>query len=211
MINPAASPVILVHGLWMHGLVMRPLARRLAREGFATHCFSYPTLRRTLSENADTLARFCRERGLRDIHIVAHSMGGLVALRMLERHADIACRRLVLLGTPYRDSHAARRLARWPGGTRLLGHSIGEWLATPRPQPRAGCDIALIAGTRSLGLAALVARDLPPPHDGVVSVGETRVPGALELDRLPVTHSGMLLSGAVAARCAAFLRSGRTA
>lgn len=211
MIDPAAPPVILVHGLWMHGLVMLPLARRLRRQGLITHCWSYPTIRRSLSENADALARFCRERGPHGIRIVAHSMGGLVALRMLERHADISCTRLVLLGTPYLDSHAARRLARWPGGSRLLGRSIAEWLATPRPQPRAGCEIALVTGTRSLGLAAMVARDLPQPHDGVVSLAETPVPGAHELGRLPVTHTGMLLSPAVAARCAAFLRGGRTA
>lgn len=209
--NISAAPVILIHGLWMHGLVMLPLSRRLRREGFTTHCWSYPTLRRSLSDNADALARFCRERGLHDIRIVAHSMGGLVALRMLERHADIACTRLVLLGTPYVDSHAARRLARWPGGRHLLGRSIAEWLATPRPRPRDGCGIALITGTRALGLAALVARDLPQPHDGVVSLAETSVPGAIELCRLPVTHSGMLVSRAVAARCASFLGQGRTA
>jgi len=211
MIDPAASPVILVHGLWMHRLVMLPLARRLRREGFVTHCWSYPTLRRSLSDNADALAHFCRERSLHEIRIVAHSMGGLVALRMLERHADIGCARLVLLGTPYLDSHAARRLARWPGGTLLLGRGIAEWLSSPRPKPRAGCDIALVTGTRALGLAALVASDLPQPHDGVVSIAETPVPGAHELGRLPVTHSGMLVSRAVAARCAAFLRGGRAA
>lgn len=206
--NKAAAPVVLLHGLWMHGLVMQPLARRLRREGFATHCWSYPSLRRSLSENADALARFCRERGLRDIRIVAHSLGGLLALRMLERHPDIGCARLVLLGTPYLDSHAARGLARWPGGARLLGRGIGEWLAGLRPRPRPGCAVALIAGTRALGLAPLVAPGLARPHDGVVSLAETTIPGAQQIGPLPVSHSGMLLSAAVAARCAAFLREG---
>jgi len=213
MSYPSMTPVIIIHGLWMHGVVMLPLARRIADAGFVTQRWSYPSMWLTLSENADSLAAFCRglgtgRGGRHRIQIVAHSMGGLVSLRMLERHHDIDCARLVLIGTPYVDSHAAHCLARWPGGRCLLGRSIAEWLATPRPQPRSDCSLGLIGGTRALGLAALVARDLPRPHDGVVSVAETRVPGASAQCLLPVTHSGMLLSKTVAAHCNTFLRHG---
>ncbi len=210
MNNPRTLPtVIIIHGLWMYGLVMTPLARRIASQGFATRSWSYPSMRRSLSENADRLAAYCRQQDLRRIYIVAHSMGGLVALRMLERHPDIICARMALLGTPYVDSHAAHRLAGWPGGRRLLGRSIAEWLATPRPLPRAGCEIGLLAGTRALGLGQLVSRNLPLPHDGVVSVAETRVPGAAAQCLLPVTHSCLLISKAVVAQCVAFLKRGR--
>ncbi|MBY0267695.1 MAG: alpha/beta hydrolase [Burkholderiales bacterium] len=206
--HTAAPPVIIIHGLWMHGLVMALLARRIAHAGFETRCWSYPSMRLALTENADRLAAFCRTQGLRNIHVIAHSMGGLVALRMLERHHDIGCARMVLLGTPYVDSHAAQRLAGWPGGRRLLGRSIAEWLDTPRPVPRAGCVIGRIAGTRALGLGQLVSRNLPYPHDGVVSVAETQLPGATAQSLLPVTHSGLLLSKVAATQCAAFLKNG---
>ena len=33
--------VVLVHGLWMPGLVMSPLAARLSRAGYRCHLFDY--------------------------------------------------------------------------------------------------------------------------------------------------------------------------
>ncbi|MBX3665264.1 MAG: alpha/beta fold hydrolase [Burkholderiales bacterium] len=205
----AAEPVVVVHGLWMQGLVMGLLARRLGGGGFAAHTWSYPTLRGSLGENAARLARHCMALAAPRVHIVAHSMGGLVALRMLERHRELRCGRLVLLGTPYGDSFSARRLARFPGGRALLGRSIAEWLDGPRPLPRGDTEIGVIAGTRGFGLGRLVAPDLPRPNDGVVTLQETAVPGVTERIELDVGHTGMLLSRAVARQCAAFLRHGR--
>jgi pimeloyl-ACP methyl ester carboxylesterase len=207
----AVEPVVVIHGLWMQGLVMGLLARRISDAGFAAQTWSYPTLRSSLSENAERLARHCMALAAPRMHIVAHSMGGLVALRMLERHHELRCGRLVLIGTPYGDSFSARRLARFPGGPKLLGRSIREWLDGPRPLPRGNAEIGIIAGTRGFCLGRLVAPDLPPPNDGVVTVAETQVPGVTERVELAVGHTEMLLSRAVARQCCAFLRHGRFA
>jgi hypothetical protein len=56
-----------------------------------------------------------------------------------------------------------------------------------------------------------VAPDLPAPSDGVVSVEETRIAGMRDHIVLDVSHTGMLLSGAVARQICAFLRDGRFA
>lgn len=205
------EPVIVVHGLWLHGLAMGWLARRIARCGFDARSYSYPSLQLTLSENAARLARHCRTLDAPRWHIVAHSMGGLIALKMLEAHRDLHCARLVLIGTPYTDSRAARRLARWPGGDSLLGRSIAEWLGSPRPLPDGMTETGIIAGTRGLGLGALVAPDLPKPHDGVVALEETGIPGVVHRVALHVGHSEMLFSREVARQCCAFLRDGRFA
>jgi len=207
----AAEPVIVIHGLWMQGLVMGLLARRISDEGFTARTWSYPTLRLSLSENAERFARYCLALAEPRVHIVAHSMGGLVALRMLEQHHELRCGRLVLVGTPYGDSFSARRLARVPGGATLLGRSIREWLGGPRPLPRSDTEIGVIAGTRGFGLGRLVAPDLPQPNDGVVALQETVIPGVTERVELAVGHTGMLLSRAVARQCCVFLRHGRFA
>ena len=65
-----------------------------------------------------------------------------------------------------------------------------------------------IAGTQQLGLAQLFV-NIPGDNDGVVSVEETRLPGLADHLVMPVSHSGMLFSGAVADQCASFLRDGR--
>jgi len=203
------EPVIIIHGLWMHGLIMTLLARRIARESYAAHTYSYSSMRLTLSENAERFARYCESFAAPRVHIIAHSMGGLVALKMLEMHPQVRCGRLVLLGTPYTGSFAAQRLARWPGGRSLLGRSIAEWLQSPRPVPDGCTDIGVIAGTRGHGLGRLIAPDLPPPHDGVVTLAETVIPGVTRRIELKVGHTRMLASREVARQCCAFLRNGQ--
>lgn len=202
------EPVIIIHGLWVHGLIMGWLARHIRREGFDARTYSYPTMRLTLSENAERFARYCAGLAAPRVHIVAHSMGGLVALKMLESHRQLRCGRLVLAGTPYTGSFAAERLARFPGGRSLLGRSIAEWLREPRPMPDGIADIGIIAGTRGYGLGRLVAPDLPRPHDGVVALAETAVPGVTQRVNMHVGHTEMLVSREVARQCCAFLRNG---
>lgn len=205
------EPVIIIHGLWVHGLVMGWLARRIAQDGFAARTYSYPTMRLTLSENAERFARYCAGLAAPRVHIVAHSLGGLVALKMLQMNRGLRCGRLILIGTPCSGSFVAQRLARLPGGRTLLGRSIAEWLREPQPVPDGIAETGIIAGTRGYGLGRLVAPDLPRPHDGVVALAETAVPGVTQRIALNVGHTEMLVSREVARQCCAFLRNGQFA
>ena len=206
-----AEAVILVHGLWVHGAAMALMRRRVARQGYRVSSYSYPSMRLTLAENADRLAAYCGGVQAARVHLVGHSLGGLVVLRALERVTGRGPGRVVLMGTPYAECHAARRLARLPGGHTLLGRSMPDWLASSRPAPDGRLEVGVIAGKLPLGLGRLVAPDLPAPSDGVVSVEETRVPGMRDHIVLGVSHSGMLLSRAAARQICAFLRDGRFA
>ena len=201
-----AEAVVLVHGLWVHGVAMALIRRRLARSGFRAVSFSYPSVRLGLAENAERLAAFCRGLQSPRVHLVGHSLGGLIALGALD--GVPGCGRIVTLGTPYAGSHAAKRLARLPGGRAALGRSMPEWLEAARPSLDGRAEIGVIAGRRPLGLGCLVAPDLPRPCDGVVSVEETRLPGMRDHVVLDVSHSGMLVSRAVARQIGAFLRDG---
>lgn len=203
-----SEPVIIIHGLWVHGLAMGWLARRIKQDGFDARTYSYPTMRLTLSENAERFARYCSNLAAPRVDIVAHSMGGLVALKMLQMNRQLRCGRLILIGTPYTGSFAAQRLARWPGGHTLLGRSIAEWLRESRPVPDGISETGIIAGTRGYGLGRLIAPDLPQPHDGVVTLAETAVPGVTQRIDLNVGHTEMLVSREVARQCCAFLRNG---
>jgi pimeloyl-ACP methyl ester carboxylesterase len=198
--------VVLVHGLWTHGVVMELIRRRLARLGYRAVSYSYPSIRLGLAENAQRLVEYCGSLQATRVDFVAHSLGGLVVLRALER---LTCPgRVVMLGTPYVECHAARRLARLPGGRTALGRSIPEWLEASRPTIDGHHEIGVIAGSLRLGLGSLVAPDLPAPSDGAVSVEETRFPGMRDHIVLNVSHSGMLVSRAVARQIATFLREG---
>jgi len=182
--------------------------RHLARAGFDVISYSYPSVRLSLAENADDLAQFARDLAAPCIHWVGHSLGGIVILCALTRAPQLPPGRVVLAGTPYRGSRAAEILERQAFGAPLLGHSVREWLAAPKPADFGGREIGVIAGSIGVGLGRVVAPGLPQPNDGTVAVEETMVPGARDNIVLPITHTGMLASRAVARQIEAFLRDG---
>jgi pimeloyl-ACP methyl ester carboxylesterase len=203
--------VILVHGLWMPAAVFAVQGHWLERLGYRVLRFGYPSVRTTLAQNAQALQRCIAATAATDIHLVGHSLGGLLILAMLGQTPDPRLRRAVLLGSPCLDSHCARRLARVPGISALLGHSIAEWLARPVnatiPLP-ASVTVGVLAGTRSFGMGRIVP-GLPRPNDGVVAVAETQLAGAADFVALPVAHSEMLVSRRCTEQIAAFLETGR--
>ena len=197
--------VILAHGLWVPGVLMRPLARRLEGAGFRCHTFAYLGRARTLENHIERLARFAQDIG--PAHFVGHSMGGVVVMEALARHPDLAAGRVVLLGTSARGNFAGRRLARHAAGRWMLGASAPLWRERDSRWTRAE-SLGVIAGTRPFGRGVLLGR-LEGPNDGVVSVAETTIEGMSERITLPVGHSQMIVSAKVAAQIAAFLADGK--
>lgn len=202
-----AETVILIHGLWMRGLVLLPHQRWLRGEGFAARRFSYPSWRSGLADNARLLSKFVGETPGAVIHLVAHSLGGLVALKMLSRDADARIQRVVLLGTPYAGCHCGSALAATPALAALVGRTFGDWFRQPRPALPPAVEVGTIAGTRSISFGRLIP-GLARPNDGLVAVEETRIAAAKDAITLNVSHSGMLVSRACAGAITDFLRRG---
>lgn len=207
MNGPAPPTVILVHGLWFGAWSLALLARRLRAAGFEALRFHYPSTRSGLGQHARDLRRFVAAFPRDTVHFVAHSMGGLVVLKMLADAEDLADGRVVLLGTPMGGSEVARKSSRIPGGRQLLGTALA---ALDRGCGEMTCrrEVGMIAGTRGVGLGLLVG-GTGGPGDGTVAVAETQADGLADRIELPVTHTGMLASGAVARQVAVFLQTGR--
>lgn len=193
----------------MPAWVMALHQRRIGAQGFGTVQFGYRSVRASLQDNAARLAACVRDHGPAPVHLVGHSLGGVLALFATARHGLAQVRRIVLVGSPYAGSHAARALGRWRLGRRMLGRTLPEWLDADKPSCPPGVELGVIAGNRRCGLGVLVDPQLPTPNDGVVSVAETVVPGMQEHRVLPVTHATMLCSASVSRRIVCFLRSGR--
>ena len=198
--------VVLVHGLWYRCWSMALLKKRLAAHGFQVRCFSYPTLAQRPDVSARALAGFCRKSGLDTVHLVGHSLGGLLILAMLGQGGYQPSGRLLLLGTPLAGSRVARRTAGWPGGKLLLGH-CGDLLAGGASAAARAWTCGMIAGTRGIGLGRLTGVRLGP-GDGTVAVEETHHQMVSERLELPVSHTGLLASRTVAEEAAHFLAYG---
>jgi pimeloyl-ACP methyl ester carboxylesterase len=202
-----SETVLLLHGLLMRRPALLPLAHRLRRRGYAPSLFTYSTLLDTPDKAMAALAERLYALGRTGpVHIVAHSLGGLVALETCNRYAGLPPGRVVCLGSPLGGSAAARG---------LLRHRLGPMSGRSGPLLRAGLtrlpqdrEIGMVAGTRSIGLGRFFGK-LPGDNDGTVAVAETRVPGLAAHATLPVSHSGLVFSAPVAALVERFLHDGR--
>ena len=93
--------VICIHGIWGQGLEMTLIKRRLEKEyGFEVLLFNYPSVRGSLDENAEKLSNFIAGKQLDSAHLLGHSLGGIIALRMLANHPDTVPGRVVCVGSP---------------------------------------------------------------------------------------------------------------
>ncbi len=204
-----ATHIIYVHGLWMNGAESLFLRRRLeAQLGAPVHSFHYRSVSSTVTDAVARLQAFVKELAPAALHLVAHSLGGLVVYRFLERYPDQPPGRVVFLGVPAVASRAAVSAARLRWTLSPLGRCVAEELLTERSRrwvaPR---ELGIIAGTRSMGLGQFFVR-FDEDSDGTVAVSETRLPGATDYLSLPVSHMGMLLSARVARETALFLKTG---
>lgn len=210
--NANPEHVVLVHGLWLRRWYLLPLAWRLQRCGYTVHRFGYPSAHASLREDAEQLNAFGDAIGGDTVHWVGHSMGGLVIQALFTYFPGQRPGRIVTLGTPHLGSVAARRVSRTIAGRVLMGPGSGELAeGLPRTWRAPERDFGVVAGSRNLGLGRLVLRRPPGAGDGTVLVAETRLPGITDHLVLPVCHSGMLLSPAVARAACTFLARGRFA
>jgi pimeloyl-ACP methyl ester carboxylesterase len=204
-----AAVVVYVHGLWMTGAESLLLRRRLASErGYGLKVFRYASVGTPPAHIIAALRNTIAAIEAPSVHLVGHSLGGLVILRYLERYPMPQPGRVVFLGTPAAGSRAARRFGEFGIGRRMLGAVSAEELLQQRAARwDVGRELAVIAGNMPLGFGRLLLK-FGEDNDGTVAVSETQVAGATAVLTLPVTHSGMLWSARVAREVGSFLEYG---
>lgn len=109
-----APLVVLLHGYASRPGSLRAMRRRLRAAGLSTATFGYPNdgpIYRSGTVFADALAELTKQAPERDLQIVAHSMGGLVARVAVELEPPEKTRRvrrLLTVATPHRGTALAR-------------------------------------------------------------------------------------------------------
>ena len=207
--NPVESKgseaVVLVHGLWMTGTEMRVLGGRLEESGFLVRYFRYRSWRGGLAQAARDLRLFVEATEGERVHLVGHSLGGVVIAKMLENAPLSRPGRVAMLGSPMRGSAAARIMSRLRVGRWLVGGVIREGIVEHAPKWPEARELLVVAGDIPLGSGLLLG--IRKPHDGVIRVEETRVEGARTVI-VRASHVGLLLSRKVAALLSDHFRTG---
>lgn len=199
--------VVLVHGLYVHGLWMRLLEYWLEEAGYHTVNYSYPTMTRTPAENAEDLHAMLERLEAPTVHFLAHSMGGLVVRHLFHHYPKQRPGRVVTLGTPHQGSYAAR-IMQGCGLDYFVGRGVEGGLLGDAPAWAPSHQLGSIAGTMNIGFGLLFP-GMPEPADGMIAVVETQLPGMTDHICLPVSHMQMLVDPTTITQSCAFFATGR--
>jgi pimeloyl-ACP methyl ester carboxylesterase len=148
----ARIPVILVHGLVDNRSVFSVMQRALRRRGFAHVCtWNYSPLLPGVAQGAADLGehieRICEQTGHDRVHVVGHSLGGLIARYDVQRQGgDRRVESLVTLGTPHQGSVWAHVLPTSLVRQLRPGSPVLQELDEPAP----GCRTRVAAGYSDL-------------------------------------------------------------
>jgi len=206
-VGNTGTKIVLVHGLWNRGWSMTAMARRLRANGHNVKVFSYPTRKHCLDAHADNLHAFLSDNQAEELHLVGHSMGGLVILNLLNRFEGLPPGRVVLMGTPVKGASIVKRLEKLPGQKLMFGKARDNLMQGFDHTPLE-YETGMIRGTRALGLGR-VAGKRDEPNDGSITVRETELDGLKDSVELEVAHSEMLVSVEVVEQVEQFLLHGK--
>jgi Palmitoyl protein thioesterase len=138
----ARIPVVLVHGLIDNRSIFAVMRRSLRRRGFAQVCsWNYSPLSSDVARCAADLGahieRVCEQTGHDRVHVVGHSLGGLIARFHLQRQGgDRRIESLVTLGTPHQGSVLAHVVPAPLIRQLRPGSPVLQALAEPMPDCR---------------------------------------------------------------------------
>ncbi len=200
--------VVFIHGLWMLGIDMALLRKRVRRCGFKVHQFHYSTVRKSPRESAVQLQSYIQQFDTQQpLHFVAHSLGGMVVRHLFYLYPEQRNGKVLALGTPHAGSEVAEQLSHSAWGRLILGKSVQQGLLGDAPQWRSSNPLGVIAGAGRLGVGRLLAH-FSGDNDGTVAVSETKLNNTTEHLIMPCSHMGLIYNRAVAEQVCVFLQQG---
>lgn len=172
--------VVLLHGLWRGWHAMEPLARALDQQGFSTLNVPYPSTRMPVPVLVRQIhLEIERIAGDRPIHLITHSLGGIIARSLIAENPTWKPGRLVMLAPPNGGSEIVDWSKRHPLIHWLLGpagRALGsDGLPSILPPLPVEIEAAVIMGRRCS--VPLFKRLLDGENDGIVSAHLGRIDG----------------------------------
>lgn len=150
---PRHDEVWVIHGLGRTNLSMTEMERCLQEAGYVVEAWGYDSLETPILDagrdlQRDLVARAKQPAPPRRIHLVTHSLGGIVVRAMLMRGKPRNLGRVVMLAPPNQGSPWARRAEEVVGNRvpALEGLSDSEESLVNTLGPVEGVDVGIIAG-----------------------------------------------------------------
>jgi len=211
--DPTRETAVLLHGLGRGARSMSTLEDALAEHGYRVINVDYPSTRHSIDELVGVLTgeldRCCRTAEA-PVHIVTHSLGGILVRAHLARQPFAPLGRVVMLSPPNRGSELVDAFGDNPLYELILGPA-GQELGTeeesvPRALPPVDFELGVITGDESIN--PIGAWMIPGESDGTVSVESARVAGMKDFLVVHENHTFIMQSPEVVAQVLYFLEHG---
>lgn len=190
-------------------------ARWLRRAGYAVVNTGYPSRRHPIKMLARAVLppaiKELEQQGIRRIHFVTHSMGGLLLRAYLAEQSLPSLGRVVMLSPPNHGSELVDYFNRFPWFYRLFGPAACQLTTTsaglPRQLGQLPCPVGIITGVRPT--TPLFSRFFTGANDGLVSVTSAQLSKMADFLTVPFGHSLLMNRNEVLEQMLYFLANGR--
>ncbi len=206
--------VILLHGMAQPKLSMAWLARFLRDGGYDTHNIGYRSCNNTHDDLISCVKDRISEVGdhYDRIHIVTHSLGGIITRDLLSQFKPDNLGRVVMLAPPHGGSEVADRLKDVTLYKKIFGIT-GQQLTTTfqkaaTAQIKIDYDLGIIAGTSILS-HPYFSHLFTSAHDGLVSVESTKLNGMKDHIVIDATHTFIMNNRKARKQTLNFLKNGQ--
>ena len=184
---------MLLHGILRSKDSFKKLKKSLEAEGYVVYSVNYPSTRFSLQRHTDQVNRLMNdfEKQFEQIDIVTHSMGALIARRVLSDRKSKKFGSLVMLAPPNQGSLLADIFHDWVPAKIIWGPSAKQMRTESEEFARnAGipnCRFAVVAGVsgKPKGTNPLIPED----DDGVVGLSETKLLGMTDFMEVKSGHT----------------------
>ncbi|MCB1801668.1 MAG: alpha/beta fold hydrolase [Gammaproteobacteria bacterium] len=208
----ARAWVILLHGMAQTSWSMAMLAHDLRAQGYQVRNIGYPTRPYDAAElTSRYLAPAIAACGdAQPVHLVTHSLGGILARCYLQSARLPPSSRIVMLAPPNQGSEVADHVRHWPLYRWWMGR-VGQQLGTGadsivhRLRP-IDAEIGVIAGNRTL--QPWFSWLIPGEDDGAVSVASTRLQEMRDFVVVGASHTVIMFNREARAQVQHFLARG---
>ncbi|MBC8210304.1 MAG: alpha/beta fold hydrolase [Gammaproteobacteria bacterium] len=206
--------VILLHGLARTPLSMQAMEYALQKQGYSVVNVSYPSRQLPVADLAIIAIEHglqkCRQQNTSRIHIVTHSLGGILVRHYARDHAIAGLARVVMLGPPNQGSQVVDKLKKMPGFAFINGPAGLQLGTRPEDIPKqlgpVNFELGVIAGEKSFN--PLLSTLIPGRNDGKVSIEGTKIDGMRDFICLPVSHTFMMRNPETIRQTLHFLQHG---
>lgn len=199
----AAKPcVVLLHGLAGQPWNWLALRRTLQMAGYRVLTPAYASRKQTVQVSVQQIAPAvadCKNSSKQPVHLVGHSLGGLLIRHYLQQYGAADIGRVVMLGTPNQGTELSDSAQKSRLRQGLSAFFLGPVL--PQLQRENNSFLAQLAPPRvPTGILAGYYTPSPwmndrfngEPNDGMVSVRSSQLPNMTDFALIATTHIGLL-------------------